>query len=574
MPPWQRLNRWLQEVPVEDPLDRRNAPMLQVVLAVPGVLVPAMLALELAEAPGFGAGQAISLALTAFLWSCFWLLRRGRFRLAASLAVVASLVMMGLNYQSYGLKSQLGLQVTHLLPLLFAGLLLGRRAIWRTLAAIGVILVLGAWVDLAGAGDAVAERREVAANLLSAGLGFMVVAAILDRLVSASRRAIRRSEELDLLCDQLEREIEEKERSQAQLLQSQKIEVLGRIAGGIAHDFNNLLGIILGHAGRAGTARDPRDATRSLEGIRHAARRGALMVRRLLGLGRSTQRQVEVFDAAASIRETLDLLRPLFDARVRIELSLPDQPLPVRLDREEFELALLNIASNARDAMPEGGCFRLSAARRGDTVAIGLADTGTGMTADVVARLFEPFYTTKPENRGTGIGMAVVHRLISEAGGRIEVDSAPGRGTTLTLLLPCPAARTGAKAKAPPHRAVSPPRVLLVDDDGPSRTLLADGLSDSGLDVDDVGTAIDALRQARSGHRYDAIVADYELPDGDGASLLHRLRSLQPDARQVLISGRSDLTELAAPPVAILHKPFAPERLADLLLDDGEALSS
>lgn len=560
---WQRLNDWLRDVPVDDPVDRRNAPMLQLVLAVPGVLLPLMSTISLAQAGTLGTSQAVGIALSGFIWLCFGLLRRGRFRLAASFAVVISLVMMGLNYQAYGLKAQLGLQVTHLLPLLFAGLLLGRGAIWRTLSVMGAILALGAWVDLDRATDEVAARPDVVSDLLSAGLGFIVVATILDRLVSASRRAIRRSEELDLICDDLEREIEEKERSQAQLLQSQRIEVLGRLAGGIAHDFNNLLGIIAGHAGRARTTADPQASARALEGIAHATRRGTLMVRRLLGLGRSVERRIEVFDAADAIRATAELLRPLFDAAVAIRLDLPGEPLRVRLDREEFELALLNVATNARDAMPDGGTFQIGATRNGDQVRIVLSDTGVGMSAAVAARMFEPFFTTKPDGKGTGIGMAVVHRLIGEAGGRIDVDSAPGRGTVLTIELPAAAA---AAARA---SGEGPMQVLLVEDDAAVRSLLADALEEAGLDVTAVASVEAALAQAAA-TRFAAVVSDYQLPDGDGLTVLRRLRAAQPDLRQILVSGRLDLPAVD-PSVCLLRKPFAPEALLDRLFEAAAA---
>ncbi|HUD41678.1 MAG TPA: ATP-binding protein [Dokdonella sp.] len=556
---WERLNEWLRDVPVDDPVDRRNAPMLQLVLAVPGVLLPLMSAIALVQTGTFGTSQATGVALSGVLWLCFGLLRQGRFRLAASFAVAVSLVMMGLNYQAYGLKAQLGLQVTHLLPLLFAGLLLGRHAIWRTLSVIGAILALGAWVDLDRATDALAARQEVVSDLLSAGLGFIVVATILDRLVSASRRAIRRSEELDLICDDLEREIDEKERSQAQLLQSQRIEVLGRLAGGIAHDFNNLLGVIAGHAGRARTTADPQTSARALEGIAHATRRGTLMVRRLLGLGRSVERRIEVFDAAEAIRATSDLLRPLFDVGVAIRLQLPDQPLRVRLDREEFELALLNVATNARDAMPGGGTFEIRALRHDDQVRIVLSDTGVGMSAAVAARMFEPFFTTKPDDKGTGIGMAVVHRLIDEAGGRIGVDSAPGRGTVLTIELPA------AAAAAPRASGEGPMQVLLVEDDVAARIVLAEALEAAGLDVTAVGAVEPALAQAGA-RRFAAVVSDYQLPDGDGLSLLRRLHALQPAQRQILVSGRSDLPSVD-PPVCVLRKPFTPDDLLDRLFE-------
>lgn len=550
---------WLQRAPISDPLDRRSAPGLQVLLLIGAVLVPLITLSGWREAGQFGFSTGIGLMGTATLWFCLWLVRRGQFRPAVALLLAVLLALIVLSYQVYGLRAQSGLQVAHLLPLLIGGLLLGRAALWWGMLVLMAAALLGAGIDMAQAPDVGLVRADILDDLMLGALTFLVTTVMLDRLISASRRALRRSEELDETCRRLVCEIEEKERSQAQLIQAQKLELLGRISGGIAHDFNNILGVIMGYAGMARASGGFDDGP--IDGIENATRRGAMVTRRLLGLGRHRSRQQEVFDVCASVRHAMTLIEPLFGERVEVGIELPPTELPVLLDRDEFELALLNLASNARDAMPESGCFRIAVAAQDDRVRVEVSDTGHGMSQEVVARLFEPFFTTKPEGRGTGVGMAVVQRLVTDANGQIQVDSAPGQGTRITLLLPC--------ARMQPDRApteLQGTRVLLVEDDAQLRPLLAEGLVAAGCVIrlaSDGARALEAWTGTEPAPQ--VLISDYRLSDTDGISLLCRLGERWPQAARILITSHrsDDMPAFEEHGIMLLRKPFVPAQLLD-----------
>lgn len=552
---------WLAHVPVIDPLDRRNAQGFQVLLLAAALLTLIAVLSAWQEAGRFSWSIGVGLACHAGLWFSFWLVRRGQFRAAVTFVFASLLALIVLSHQVYGLRVHGGLQVAHLLPLLLGGLLLGRRALWLGLFFLLVAVVLGGIVDISRSGHDRIIREEVRAGLVLSALTFLVATVMLDRLISASRRALLRSEQLDLAYQKLAKELEEKERAQAQLLQAQKVEVLGQLAGGIAHDFNNILGVILGYTSIARSSGE--FGSNTLSGIEGAARRGMMATRRLLGLGRHRMRHIEVFDACVAVRNAMILIAPLFGERVEIDVDLPPQAMPVRLDRDEFELALLNLATNARDAMPADGSFRIAVREGADgMVEVKVMDTGCGMPKDVAVRLFDPFFTTKPEGQGTGIGMAVVQRLISDADGQILVDSTPGEGTRVTLRLP-PATIT----QSMPRIDLGGVRVLLVEDESHLRMLLTKALTDSGCRVATAATGAGALEAVEDIGKAQVVISDYRLPDIDGVTLLGRLKEQWPDALRILITSHpaNEPLELEQHAITLLAKPFAPPQLLDLI---------
>lgn len=435
LPLWQSFISWMRRVPIDVMRDRRNALTLQAILVVTGATTLFMAIASCAATAGVAgiAENESTLAVSAYAWSCFYLLRSGFFRLSTSLTVVGGLILIGMSYQAYGLQAQSGLQITLLLPLLFSGLFLGRAAVWWTALANAAVLAIGAHTDLRLAIDSM-QASEALSNLLLSGMNFLVLVTILDRLILSSQRAIHRSEELNALCLELKCQVEEKERAYERLLQTQKMETIGRLSTGIAHDFNAILSVILGHATSVDMRGGSIDAV--LPGIRQAARRGATLTRRLLSFSRTHIRQVSTFDLAEAIDEVRPLILPMFPRGIQVSLDTSASGLLINADRDELVLALLNIASNACDAMPQGGRFRLSVEPDGAYASLRLEDTGIGMTPEVRARLFEPFFTTKPKDKGTGIGMATVHRFVTEHGGDIDADSAPGEGTRIRIRLP------------------------------------------------------------------------------------------------------------------------------------------
>ncbi|WP_454832370.1 ATP-binding protein [Pseudoxanthomonas wuyuanensis] len=554
---WQRVIGWFCRLPINAPQDRRNALMLQTVLAIIGATA---LTMAMVSSTGADASERseswIALAISGYAGACFHLLRKGLFRLSASLTVIGSLFLIGITYRTYGLQAQSGLQMTHLMPLLFAGLLLGRTAVWWTAAANAVALAIGAWVDLGHATNA-AAAAEVLPNLFLSGMNFLVLAVILDRLILSSQRAIQRSEELNAICLELEREIDEKERAYARLLHTQRMETIGRLSTGAAHDFNNILSIILGLATPLGKRGIPVDAI--LPGIRQAARRGAVVTRRLLSFGRTQARQVSRFDLVEAVEDMRSLILPMFHDGIQVRLDIPPRGLMVEMDRDELELALLNMTSNACDAMPQEGRFTLSIESNGNHALVRMHDTGIGMNQEVQARLFEPFFTTKPKEKGTGIGMAIVHRFIADVGGEIEVDSAPGQGTRICLRLPlaphdCAAAQLAADRLC----------VLLVVSDPGTLQLLDAALTAHGCRLITTRHGDEAISSVLQSTAIDLVIADYDIPDTDGLMLLRQIGNVLPKPRRVLLSDR-----FSAHPdehgIMHLPKPFTEDQLLDML---------
>lgn len=416
------------------PPDRHNALMLVTTLAVVGT---ASLAMALLPASVVGpvdpAETWIAPAIVAYVSACLIVFWKGRYRLSARLTVAGCLLMIIGSYGTYGLQVQVGLMIVHMIPLLLAALLLGRTAVWCTVLGSIAGLGLGAWADMRHM-SAVVDAREIWPNLLLGSMNYLILAVILDRLILSSKRALRQNRELDTICRQLEREIGEKELAYTRLLHTQRLEALGRLSTGVAHDFGNILNVIVGLVTSADMP--GRSAEAALPGIHRAAQRGSVLTRRLLSFSRTQTPHASIFDLAEALDEIGTLMSAMFHRGIQVHIERPPTVLMIEVDRDELELALLNIASNASDAMPRGGIFTLSVEALDQQALIRMRDTGIGMSADVRERLFEPFFTTKPKGEGTGIGMTIVQRFAADNGGRIEVESSPGNGTEVVLRLP------------------------------------------------------------------------------------------------------------------------------------------
>ena len=353
-------------------------------------------------------------------------------RMFAIALIAFGLCLLALSHYHYGLAAQQG-QLFGSVPLLFAALLLGRKGLWTTATGYFVILLIGIWADLRPDIAGAATRGEAFTNLLQSAMGCILTGLILDRLLLKSEISRQRSHDLALLYRHLETETREKERSQAQLIHSQRMDSLGKLAANVAHDFNNLLCVILGYA----TQSDYADSVQErLDGITSATQRGKHLTDRLMTLARAAPQTQDTFDANAALRELQPMIESMLGKRILVTMALCQQPAWIHMDLAEFEAAVLNIAKNAGDAMAGDGCFRIEGRIADDTVVLRFSDDGCGMRKEVAARVFEPFFTTKPARQGTGIGLAVVYRAMLESDGSIEVDSAPGQGTCFTLRLP------------------------------------------------------------------------------------------------------------------------------------------
>jgi two-component system cell cycle sensor histidine kinase/response regulator CckA len=380
-------------------------------------------------------------------------------------------------------------------------------------------------------------------------------------------------------------DVTEKRSLEAQLLQSQKMESMGRLAGGVAHDFNNLLGIITGYGEllRKRVGADPR-LIKYVDDIIKAADRAAGLTRQLLAFSRKQVLQPRILDLNAVVSETETMLRRLIGEDIQLMTVLDEHLGAVRADPGQMDQVLMNLAVNARDAMPRGGRLTIETgnvvldqayARQhagvepGHYVMLAVSDTGQGMTPEVRARSFEPFFTTKAQGKGTGLGLATVHGIVRQSGGHVWLYSEPGHGTTFKIYLP----RTDPRGavEAPTLAEVELPSgsetILLVEDEASLRELVRECLEASGYNVLEACHGMAALEVGeRHPGRIDLLLTDVVMPGMSGRELAERLRGARPEIRTVYMSGYTDdavvLHGILAEDMAFLQKPFTAAELA------------
>lgn len=384
----------------------------------------------------------------------------------------------------------------------------------------------------------------------------------------------------------LQLEIAERQKAEAALRQAQKMEAMGQLTGGVAHDFNNLLMVASSGLDLMERTTDEARRKRLKEGIRQAIDRGAKLTQQLLAFARKTPLKSEVADLAEQLRQMENVLdRSLReDIVVRIEAA-PDR-WPVEVDLAQFEVAVLNICINARDAMPAGGSIGIrldnlpaTDADRPDFVRVAITDTGSGMPPEVLQRIFEPFFTTKGPGQGTGLGLSQVYGFAQASGGDVQVESAPGSGTTVSLLLPRSTksvAAPPAEPPATPPKAHGPSRVLLVEDDDRVANLVGEMLVELDYAFHRVANANAALDVLKSGAQFDLVFSDMVMPGEIGGLDLARRVIDELHLPVLLTSGYSaSAAEAAAQGLPLLIKPYRIEvlagQLAALLQDQPHA---
>jgi two-component system cell cycle sensor histidine kinase/response regulator CckA len=366
---------------------------------------------------------------------------------------------------------------------------------------------------------------------------------------------------------------EERGRLEEQLRQSQKMEAVGRLAGGIAHDFNNLLMVIMGHGELLRRGLEADDARlRKVQHVMGAAERAACLVRQLLAFSRKQVLEPQVVDLNALVSDTARMLRPLLGEDVRIVTRLAPTLGRVRVDPAQIDQVLVNLAVNARDAMPRGGTLTLETANVGDgpggRVALVVRDTGLGMDEATRAHLFEPFFTAKGGSGGTGLGLSMVYGIVRQSGGQITVESAPLAGTSFRIVLPRADGPGAAAEVVAPARAPSATgeTVLVVEDEESIRSLACEMLEGQGYHTLSAGSGEEALGLA-VGHAgpIHVLLADVVMPGLAGPALAERFAVVRPEARVLFMSGYAgdDLARRGLPEdgVHFVQKPFT----ADLL---------
>ncbi|WP_338502501.1 PAS domain-containing protein [Sphingomonas kaistensis] len=375
------------------------------------------------------------------------------------------------------------------------------------------------------------------------------------------------------------RDVTELKAAQEQLRQSQKMEALGQLTGGIAHDFNNLLTVVVGGLDLiVRRAEDPklgRYARNALE----AAERGARLTAQLLAFSRVQRLEVRPTLVEPLIANMRPLLRNVLGPGIEKRIELDETAIPVLADPTQLELAVLNLAINARDAMPGGGLLSITTRPvsvgndaeldPGDYLELSIGDTGTGMPAEVVARAFDPFFTTKEVGKGTGLGLSMVYGVARQSGGTARIESRPGEGTTVRLYFPRAQAAVGpenAESDAADESSVSVGQaatVLVVDDDPDVRGFVVSSLEEHGYQVAEAADGEAALAEFRR-QTPDLVVLDYLMPGMSGAQVAREMRGLRPEQPILFVSGYSetDAIRAAAPGAALLSKPFRSEALA------------
>ncbi|MBL6455053.1 PAS domain S-box protein [Belnapia sp. T6] len=374
--------------------------------------------------------------------------------------------------------------------------------------------------------------------------------------------------------------------AEEQLRQAQKMEAVGQLTGGIAHDFNNLLTGIIGSLallkkrvaeGRAG------EAGRYIDAATQSAQRAAALTQRLLAFARRQPLDPRAVDVGVLVRSMEELLRRTIGEAIRLSISIAPGLPPTLCDPNQLESAILNLAINARDAMPGGGSLTIKAApvrldaaaevEPGEYVALTVTDTGTGMPPAVMARAFDPFFTTKPTGQGTGLGLSMIYGFVRQSGGSIDIRSAPGEGTAVQLCLPRHAGGAMPARPAPvPGLAGAPSAalgetVLVVEDEPVVRAVMVEVLRDLGYQALEAGDGREALALLAEGRRLDLLVTDVGLPGGmNGRQLAEQAREARPGLKVLFVTGYADAAgltgEVLAPGTALVTKPFEAGLLA------------
>jgi PAS domain S-box-containing protein len=381
-------------------------------------------------------------------------------------------------------------------------------------------------------------------------------------------------------------DVTERKQLEDQLRQAQKMEAVGRLAGGVAHDFNNLLTIISGYSSLLLSVPLADQDREAVNAIRDAGERAAALTRQLLSFSRQTILQPRALDLNAVVADTGRMLRRLIGADVQLTIRAGADLHAVKVDPSQLDQALVNLAVNARDAMPSGGSLIIETAnvvlddayaaahlcRPGPYVMLAMTDTGCGMPPDVRARIFEPFFTTKDVSKGTGLGLSMVFGVVQQSDGSIDVDSEPGRGTTFRLYLPAVNEAPEAPVEAVRPDSGGGETILLVEDEGGVRELAARSLRSRGYHVLAATDGVDALRTIDdTGLRLDLLLTDVVMPRLGGPELVAVLRPRYPGLKVLFMSGYTDdarvhrgVSEAGA---AFLQKPYTPHGLARKVRD-------
>ena len=373
------------------------------------------------------------------------------------------------------------------------------------------------------------------------------------------------------------KDMTERTRLMEQITRAQKMESIGTLASGVAHDFNNILGIILPNAEMIKMRTEPESApTRYADVIINASRRAAQLTKQLLSLSRKDPVSFRVVSINEAVKITGKLLGETLDRNIRLEFDLTSESTNIKADETQIEQVLLNLAINARDAMPEGGVLKFTTRCEGAGVIVRVSDTGTGIERETLSKIFDPFFTTKDKSRGTGLGLSVVYGIVKQTGGSIDVKSEIGIGTEFALTFPS----SNEMRRRSVHHVAKPTggseKILIADDEPELLRLLQANLTDLGYSVVCARNGIEAVEHAEEDVRL--IILDMIMPEMDGVAALRCIRQKTPDVKVLIASGytspdKAPLLE-ALGIEGFVQKPFELAKLAGIVRDvlDGVAV--
>jgi signal transduction histidine kinase len=474
------------------------------------------------------------------------------------------------------------------------------RAYFLSMIALFVVTagIASAYVALQTGHDAHAERQllivlaGLAASMLGAWLVYRSVVAPVRRLSRAVRAAgelgesvpvpekgpreiAGLAEDVNVLIAWVRHELAERRRAEEQLVQSNKMEAFGQLAGGIAHDFNNLLTAIGGYANLARLKSENPEVIGDLDQVLDAAERAGELTHQLLAFSRRQVLHVQPVDLDQVVRDTERLLRRLIGEDVRIVVSRDGEPATVSADAGQLSQVLVNLALNARDAMPDGGTLTIQMtntnlddalagsffdAEPGAYVRISVSDTGVGIPEEAKPHLFEPFFTTKEVGKGTGLGLATTYGIVRQFGGYMSVYSEVGAGSVFNVYLPRIVASPPEEPPTPAPPARGTERILLVEDELVVREVITEMLEQQGYTVTGTGDPEEALELAAAGDPYDVLVTDVVMPKLNGHQLAEALTERSPELKVIYVSGYTTAAIVQrgvyTDHVAFLQKPF------------------
>jgi signal transduction histidine kinase len=377
----------------------------------------------------------------------------------------------------------------------------------------------------------------------------------------------------------------QREQLEEQLRQAQKMEAVGQLTGGIAHDFNNLLTVILGNAELIAENSNDQSVQELARMSLEAAERGADLTHKLLAFSRRQTLTPDRLSVADTVQQLEPLLRRAIGETINLRVNVPAEPHWAWADRSSLESAILNLAVNARDAMPQGGTLTITAGERiagyGEglftagqrIVFVVVSDTGSGMSPEIRERVFEPFFTTKEVGKGTGLGLSMVYGFAQQSGGHVSIESEMGRGTAVTILLPA-VTNTSAEPNSQDVAPLAVPngreKVLVVEDEPQVLTFVSSQLESLGYDVTAVASGPEALKALEGGRTFDLLFTDVVLPHGmSGVELAQRVRAMGLNTKVLLTSGYAEevFAQHGRPPadVLLLRKPYRRKELAETL---------